>query len=327
MVVCAVLVLFLLAAAGLRPGKVDAEHATAASLVHSTTEHAQTMTLPGSLLFLGGIGGASPQINDDMALAYNGAFADGSDIVARQSGQISLYVVEEGDTLSQVAQLFGVSVNTIVWANELKNGGDIHPGQTLLILPVSGVQHTVEKGDTLASIADKYHGDAGEIALFNRITEDELVVGSVITVPGGEHEMVQHVAVVPQSSSSTGENTRNASAGGFIHPLPGSVKTQGPHGYGGNSLDFGAPVGTPVRAAASGTVIVSKSGGWNGGYGNYVVLDHGDGTQTLYSHLSQNNVWMGQRVGQGETVGLVGNTGRSTGPHLHFEVRGAPNPF
>ena len=289
----------------------------------SAIENAQNMPLPGSVLFDGGIGGGAVHATDGVALAYEGAFSGGSDVVAPNAGQISLYVVKEGDALSQVADMFGVSVNTIVWANELRNGEDIHPGETLLILPVSGIQHTVKKGDTLASIAEEYHGNAEEIALFNRLEEGELAVGAVLTVPGGEHEMPAVVAPTTKDSSTVASGSSTY----FIHPLPGSVKTQGPHGYNGNSLDFGAPIGTPVRAAASGTVIVSKGDGWNGGYGSYVVLDHPNGTQTLYSHLSQNNVSLGQYVTQGATLGLVGSTGRSTGPHLHFEVRGAPNPF
>jgi murein DD-endopeptidase MepM/ murein hydrolase activator NlpD len=116
-----------------------------------------------------------------------------------------------------------------------------------------------------------------------------------------------------------------AISGYFIHPLPGSVRTQGIHGY--NAVDFGAPVGTPILASAGGSVLVSRVGGWNGGYGNYVVIDHPNGTQTLYAHNSKNTVWQGQTVVAGQVIGYVGNTGRSTGPHLHFEIRGAKNPF
>jgi murein DD-endopeptidase MepM/ murein hydrolase activator NlpD len=97
------------------------------------------------------------------------------------------------------------------------------------------------------------------------------------------------------------------------------------HGY--NAVDLGAPVGTPITAAASGKVITSKQGGWNGGYGNMVVISHDNGTQTLYSHLSSNVVYSGQWVSAGEVIGYVGSTGHSTGPHLHFEVRGDTNPL
>ena len=117
----------------------------------------------------------------------------------------------------------------------------------------------------------------------------------------------------------------SSSGGSYSHPVPGSVKTQGIHGY--NAVDLAAPIGTTVYAAAGGEVIISKSSGWNGGYGNYIVIRHNDGSQTLYAHLSYNSVGVGQYVGTGAVIGSVGNTGRSTGPHLHFEVRGSRNPF
>jgi murein DD-endopeptidase MepM/ murein hydrolase activator NlpD len=103
------------------------------------------------------------------------------------------------------------------------------------------------------------------------------------------------------------------------------VRTQGIHGY--NGVDLGAPAGTAVRAAAAGQVIISKASGWNGGYGQYIVVKHANGTQTLYAHLSANSVAAGATVAQGQLIGAVGNTGKSTGNHVHFEVRGAKNPF
>jgi len=117
-----------------------------------------------------------------------------------------------------------------------------------------------------------------------------------------------------------------AYVGYYGHPIPsGARRTQGLHGY--NGVDLGAPNGTPVVASAAGTVIISRQGGWNGGYGNYVVISHGNGTQTLYAHLSSNTVQTGDSVLQGQMIGYVGSTGRSTGAHLHIEVRGAKNPF
>jgi murein DD-endopeptidase MepM/ murein hydrolase activator NlpD len=110
-----------------------------------------------------------------------------------------------------------------------------------------------------------------------------------------------------------------------MRPLTGGIKTQGIHGY--NGVDIGASTGTPILAAAGGEVIISRAEGWNGGYGIYVVIRHDNGTQTLYAHMSQDIVSVGQRVSQGEVIGYVGNTGRSSGPHLHFEIRGATNPF
>lgn len=270
-------------------------------------------------------GGGEIKSDDGALLAERTPFsADGADQTAPASAdQISLYLVQEGDTLSQVAEMFAVSVNTIVWANDLSSGKDIHPGDTLLILPINGVQHTVKKGDTLAGIAKKYGGDKDEIIAYNGLADDALTVGDTVTIPGGEIPEERASAQVPSGAKviTGGPNI----SGYFIHPVPGSVRTQGIHGY--NGVDFGASIGTPVRAAAGGRVITSRVGGWNGGYGNFVVVEHANGTQTLYAHLSRNSVWQGQSVVQGQVIGYSGNTGRSTGPHLHFEVRGARNPF
>ncbi|MHB1118154.1 MAG: M23 family metallopeptidase, partial [Minisyncoccota bacterium] len=118
-------------------------------------------------------------------------------------------------------------------------------------------------------------------------------------------------------------------AGYYTNPLPAGHKTQGIHGY--NGIDIGAPTGTPIYAAAGGTVIVSRfrtlSNPWFGGYGNYVIIEHPNGTQTLYGHMSAVYVAVGAHVDKGQPIGEVGSTGKSTGPHLHFEVRGAKNPF
>jgi murein DD-endopeptidase MepM/ murein hydrolase activator NlpD len=237
-------------------------------------------------------------------------------------GEISSYVVRSGDTLSGIAAMFDVSVNTILWANNLSSR-TIRPGQELVILPVSGVRYSVKKGDTLSSIAKSYKGDAEEIALFNDLhVGDALTAGTTIIIPGGE------VAVpVPARLTSPVRSTGALvdASGYYTSPAPGTRLTQGLHGY--NAIDLGAGIGTPVLAAAGGRVIVARASGWNGGYGAYIVISHGNGTQTLYAHLSSLSVSSGDTVSQGDTIGGIGSTGRSTGPHLHFEVRGAKNPF
>ncbi len=272
-------------------------------------------------------GGGNVYVKDGKALvAENAPFdSESKDKVApTASDQISLYLVQEGDTLSQVAEMFGVSVNTVVWANELSSNKDIHPGQTLLILPISGVQYKVKKGDTVKKIAKKFGGDVDEIISYNDLKDGVLVVGETITIPGGE---IEEEKTKTTSYKKVAVNKGPSISGYFIHPAPYSVKTQGLHGH--NAIDFGAPcgMGSPIRASAGGSVIVSRVGGWNGGYGNYVVVDHPNGTQTLYAHLYKNIVWQGQKVVQGQVIGYLGTTGRSTGCHLHFEVRGAKNPF
>ncbi len=243
-------------------------------------------------------------------------------------GNISLYVVRKGDTLADIGRMFSVSVNTIVWANSLGSARTIRPGQQLIILPVSGVEHKVAKGDTLVSIAKKYHADAEEIADFNGLDSAlALETGSTLIVPGGELAPPPTPVVIARPTSNPYRGGAGVMLDGyFINPLPGSRLTQSVHGW--NGVDLGAPRGTPIYAAAAGTVIIARNNGaWNGGYGNYAVITHSNGTQTLYSHMSRGIVSVGQAVTQGQTIGYVGNTGRSTGYHLHFEVRGAKNPF
>lgn len=244
--------------------------------------------------------------------------ADGARKVS--SDQISVYVVREGDTLSQIADMFEVSINTIRWANDMTGKSTIHPGQTLVILPVTGIRHTVKKGDTVQSIAKKYKGDADEIFSYNGFDEDvKLTVGQEVVVPDGE-------IAAPASSGGGAPRsyTGPSYAGYYLRPVNG-VRSQGLHGH--NGIDIAAPPGSPIYAAAAGEVIISSTGGWSGGYGNYVVIKHDNGTQTLYAHNSSNAVSSGQTVAQGDVIGYVGSTGRSTGSHVHFEVRGAANPF
>lgn len=265
-------------------------------------------------------GGGDVTILDETAVfAEDGPSGTMADIEKPKNATISLYVVREGDTLSQVAAMFDVSVNTILWANNLSRATAIKKGDTLTILPVSGLKYTVKKGDSLASIAKKYQGDAEEIAQFNGLAEGELAVGSEIIIPNGEIAPPAPVRKVSPGAPSP------SYAGYYMRPTSG-VRTQGVHGY--NGVDIAAPVGTPIVASASGDVIVSRQGGWNGGYGSYVVIRHPNGTQTLYAHASAVLVGVGQYVSQGETIARVGNSGRSTGAHLHFEIRGGPrNPF
>jgi LysM repeat protein len=240
------------------------------------------------------------------------------------SDQINIYVVREGDSLSQIAKMFNVSTNTIIWANDLHNSV-IKEGQTLVILPITGVRHEVLKGETLISITKKYKGDFDEILNYNNFSKDtNLVVGDIVIIPDGD--------IATYSFGNTKSNTISTikGTGGpnysdyYIIPVNGR-RSQGLHGY--NAIDIAAPTGTPIIASASGQVIISRDSGWNGGYGSYVVIKHNNGTQTLYAHMSQDIVYTGQNVVQGQVIGYVGNTGKSTGPHIHFEIRGAKNPF
>ena len=113
--------------------------------------------------------------------------------------------------------------------------------------------------------------------------------------------------------------------GYYLRPIIGGRKTQGIHGY--NGVDLAISCGQPVLATAPGQVIISKSTGWNTGYGKYTAISHPNNTQSLYAHMSKVFVEVGQAVTQGDAIGLIGSTGRSTGCHVHFEIRGARNPF
>ena len=177
----------------------------------------------------------------------------------------------------------------------------------------------------MKSIAKKLGSDADEIIRFNDLpASGQLAEGQTIIVPNGE------IAPAPSTKPGSKSNPVHGAngpyyAGYYLRPVADGRKSQGLHGY--NGVDLADSCGTPVMASASGDVIISREGGWNGGYGNYVVISHSNGTQTLYSHLSSNIVSAGWHVVKGQVIGYIGSTGKSTGCHVHFEVRGAKNPF
>ena len=239
--------------------------------------------------------------------------------VDNSGGSIINYIVRNGDTLASIADMFDVSVNTILWYNGLPKNSVLRVGQTLYILPISGIMYTVISGDTLNTIARKHNGDIDEIASYNNMkVTDKLLPGDKIMIPNGQ-------ASLTVSGGSSIAASGPAYNGYYRKPFIVGHRTQGSHGI-YNAVDYGMPVGSPLSAAAAGTVIVSNFG-YNGGYGNYVKIQHSNGTQTVYAHMSDLAVSVGQTVTQGQLIGYSGNTGKSTGPHLHFEIRGAKNPF
>ncbi|MDO8555412.1 MAG: peptidoglycan DD-metalloendopeptidase family protein [bacterium] len=253
-----------------------------------------------------------------------GSIADINENVSNPDN-ISTYVVRKGDSLTGIAKMFGVTVNTIVWANDLGKGNLIQPGQLLVILPVPGVRYVVQKGDTLTTISSKFKGDKDEIIRFNNLASNsDLKVGQEIIIPDGE-VTVSASSSINSSRKGAARNEGTAYADYYMRPIGGGIKTQGIHGY--NGVDLATSCGSPVYASASGEVIVSRSSGWNSGYGQYIVISHANNTQTLYAHLQENSVTAGWRVAKGQIIGEVGSTGKSTGCHVHFEVRGARNPF
>lgn len=228
--------------------------------------------------------------------------------------EIITYIVQGGDTIWTISKKFGISVNTIKWANNLSNVDYIKPGQKLIILPVSGVLHTVKKGETLASIASFYKVDASKIKEYNNITGG-LKIGQKLIIPGGK---MPQITVANNKPSN--KIYRSTKIGWMIRPTYG-YRSRGVTWY-HDGVDIANKVGTPIWAAAAGTVILT---GWYYGYGYTVIIQHPNGIQTLYGHLSAIYVKRGQWVAQGQLIGAMGSTGRSTGPHLHFEVR--PNKY
>ncbi len=257
----------------------------------------------------------------------------GLDPEASSSDQISVYVIRKGDSISQIADMFGVSVNTILAANDLKKGAKLKEGDVLFILPISGLEHTVTKGESLKSIANLYKVDVGDITLYNGLTQNaKLAVGDKLMIPGGEmadeggdKPAANLGAVAVKDKDYYASHPIKGVSGYFIDPVPTGQKTQGLHGPGHRGIDIGAPTGTPIYAAAGGKVLIAKTG-WSGGYGNMAIIQHPNGTKTLYAHMSKLKAKTGDSVTQGEIIGNVGSTGHSTGPHLHFEVFNAKNP-
>ena len=272
---------------------------------------------------LAGTGGGDITIVQNNALlpvfGPAGSLAD-VEAESKNSDQISIYIVREGDSLSEIAEMFRVSVNTIRWANDLTTSTVIRPGKVLIILPIDSIQHTVAKGETFEGIVKKYGGDIDETLAFNGWSPGyKPAVGTIVIVPDGEGEALTNSGAAARGTSGP------VYAGYYIRPINGGRISQGLHGP--NAKDFATYCGAPILASARGTVLVVRSQGWYGGYGSYVVVQHDNGTQTLYGHLSRVSVSAGTRVAQGATLGGVGSTGKSTGNHLHFEVRGATNPF
>jgi len=258
----------------------------------------------------------------------NNSIAVGEDVFGTQISQkprdkTITYTVQKGDTVSTIAQKFGISADTIRWANSLSDDS-INVGDTLQILPVTGISYKVQSGDTVYTIAKKYATDAQNIVdfPFNDFANPEtfsLVSGQMLIVPGGIQPAAQPF-IQPQVYIAQGPSTSSFSGSGFTWPVHGLI-TQFASWY-HEALDLAAPYGTPIVAAKSGTVAEANTGGYNYGYGNDVVIDHGDGYKTLYAHMEAVNVTAGQQVVGGSTViGWIGMTGRTTGPHVHFELR------
>lgn len=253
-------------------------------------------------------------------LSYNSLENDFKDFEGVSRSSVTTYVVQEGDALSFIASDFGVSISSIIWANNLRDADSLTLGMKLKIPPVSGVIHKVKSGDTIEKIAKKYGIKAEEILDFNKLPRDGAIqIGVEIMVPGGKINQ-GNVYVQARSRFSYLPNL-----GGYFS-LPAAGFNWG-RIHGRNGVDVANSCGTPIYSAADGQVAISDGIGWNGGFGKYIKIVHPNGTETVYAHNSKNNVFTGQHVHKGQLIALMGTTGRSTGCHLHFEVHGAKNPL
>lgn len=244
-----------------------------------------------------------------------------TEISQKPRDKVITYRVQKGDTLTTIAQKFGISQNTIKWANDLTSD-DLTVDDELKILPVTGLTHKVAKGDTVYTIAKKYDTDPQAIVdfPFNDFANPQtfsLVVGQMLVVPDGVKP--SEIPSAPRRQVYIVQGPATISAAGFTWPLRGVISQFAAWYH--MAIDITSPIGTPVVAGQNGTVVKALAGTWDGGYGTNLMIDNGGGFQSLYAHLSSLNVSVGDTVVAGKTViGYVGMSGRTTGPHVHFEV-------
>lgn len=272
-----------------------------------------------------GVGGQDPRlVSFDPSFSeptLNSLYDTHTTISQKPRSEMIEYEIKASDTISSIADKFSISQDTIKWSNDLENVNSITPGQKLKILPVSGVAHTVKSGDTLESVGKRYSAEPQAILdfPFNDIPDDfKLKVGQVLIVPDGvppqkpKPRVPQYIATGPSAA------TFNAPGGAnFSWPTSGGVSQHFAWYHPG--VDIANRTAPAVSAADGGEVVVA---GWPDGmgYGNRVVIDHGNGYRSLYAHLSNIYVTHGQTVSRGQAIGQMGSTGRSTGTHLHFEM-------
>lgn len=286
-----------------------------------------------------GVGGPDPRFIDSFEPFPNGEVLEGlqdteTQVSQKPRSEIIEYEVESGDTLSSVAKKFGISSDTLKWANNLEDVNSIKPGQTLKILPVTGIAHMVKSGDSLESVAKKYQAEAQAIVdfPFNDVPDDfKLRVGQVLIVPDGQPPEAPKPKARPQPkylAQGPSSPVFEALGGGkFVWPTSGGISQY--YAWYHPGIDIPNKSAPGIAASDGGTVVLA---GWpdNMGYGNRIVIDHENGYRSLYTHLSNVYVSVGQTVSRGQIIGQMGSTGRSTGVHLHFEIhyKGVPvNPL
>lgn len=243
--------------------------------------------------------------------------------IKRQRDGVVNYTVQPGDTISTIAMELDISVNTVLWENNLSAYSVIRPGDELAILPVSGITHKIAKGENLGKIAAKYNIGEDKIIEINKITDaSKLSVGEKLIIPGGKKI---YYASTPASSYTGISAIKDLVSPSGAAPVSGNKMNWPTQGYRITQyyswrhygVDIANKLGTPIYAADAGVI---EYVGWGTGYGNQIVIDHGGGKKTRYAHLSKVYVGKGETVSKGQSIAAMGSTGWSTGPHLHFEV-------
>ncbi len=267
-------------------------------------------------------------------------------IPSRPREKVEKYTVVEGDTIFGISEKFGLKPETVLWGNYYVLLDDPHalqPGQVLNILPVNGTYHEWQQGEGLTGVSNYYGVKPEDIinfpannldpATIGDLTNPNIAAGTWLVIPNGRREFVSWSAPLgvtrenPASARVLGPGACDPVSGGAIgygafiwpsnkHYLSGFDYTPSANHWG---IDIAGNSGEAVYATDAGVVVYA---GWNNyGYGNMIMIDHGNNFQSLYGHLSAINVGCGQSVGQGEVIGAIGSTGHSSGPHLHFEIR------
>lgn len=264
-------------------------------------------------------------------------------IPERPRYDIEKHVVERGDSVFAISKQFSIKPDTLLWANYdvLNDSPDsIRPGQELNIPPTDGILYAWKDGDTLDAVVKEYKANKDDVINWPGndidLTDPKFKAGQLVMIPGGSREYKQWlIPTIARGSSGTTSSQGGACGGGpvgsgaFIWPAANHFLSGNDYYSGHLGVDIAAGEGSPVYAADAG-VVTRATSGYNGGYGNVVMIDHGNGFITLYAHLSQINVATCQGVGAGTMIGASGNTGNSFGAHLHFEVRlngGFINPW
>lgn len=263
-------------------------------------------------------------IQENAVFAHNPAAMDYADtVISGKRTSVAEYTVQPGDSLSFIARDYGVSIESIMWANGLRDSNSIREGNILKIPPISGVIHTVKSGDTINTIAKKYGANAENIIAYNSLPQDgKLQINDELIIPDGKIATAGTPYTRTAISFAHLPNLDNY----FAHPTNDLGRiSQWLHGR--NGIDIANSYGTAIYAAAGGTVVGTAVSGYNSGYGLFVKISHPNETDTLYAHLSKVLVRSGETVQKGQQIGNMGSSGRSTGSHLHFEVHGAKNPL